>query len=131
MNMEFERRLAILRGSTNKHGNHLQNYHYEDLERLCNTYDELELKNPAVIIDTNHSNSNKNPFEQPRIVMDVLNSCRHNDRIAKLVKGFMIESYIEDGCQKIGEGVYGKSITDPCLGWEKTEKLIYDIAEKI
>ena len=122
---------AILRGSTNKHGNHLQNYHYEDLERLCNTYDELELKNPAVIIDTNHSNSNKNPFEQPRIVMDVLNSCRHNERIAGLVKGFMIESYIEDGCQKIGDGVYGKSITDPCLGWEKTERLIYDIAEKI
>ena len=122
---------AILRGSTNKHGNNLQNYHYEDLERLCNTYDELELKNPAVIIDTNHSNSNKNPFEQPRIVMDVLNSCRHNERIAGLVKGFMIESYIEDGCQKIGEGVYGKSITDPCLGWEKTERLIYDIAEKI
>ena len=122
---------AILRGSTNKHGNHLQNYHYEDLERLSNTYDELELKNPAVIIDTNHSNSNKNPFEQPRIVMDVLNSCRHSDRISKLVKGFMIESYIEDGCQKIGEGVYGKSITDPCLGWEKTERLIYDIAEKI
>ena len=122
---------AILRGSTNKHGNNLQNYHYEDLERLCNTYDELELKNPAVIIDTNHSNSNKNPFEQPRIVMDVLNSCRHNERIAALVKGFMIESYIEDGCQKIGDGVYGKSITDPCLGWEKTERLIYDIAEKI
>ncbi len=122
---------AILRGSTNKHGNNLQNYHYEDLERLCNTYDELELKNPAVIIDTNHSNSNKNPFEQPRIVMDVLNSCRHNERIAGLVKGFMIESYIEDGCQKIGDGVYGKSITDPCLGWEKTERLIYDIAEKI
>lgn len=122
---------AILRGSTNKHGNHLQNYHYEDLERLSNTYDELELKNPAVIIDTNHSNSNKNPFEQPRIVMDVLNSCRHSDRISKLVKGFMIESYIEDGCQKIGEGVYGKSITDPCLGWEKTEQLIYNIAEKI
>ena len=122
---------AILRGSTNKHGNHLQNYHYEDLERLSNTYAELELKNPAVIIDKNHSNSNKNPFEQPRIVMDVLNSCRHSERIGKLVKGFMIESYIEDGCQKIGEGVYGKSITDPCLGWEKTERLIYDIAEKI
>ena len=121
----------ILHGTTNKHGNHLQNYHYEDLERLSNTYDELELKNPAVIIDTNHSNSNKNPFEQPRIVMDVLNSCRHSDRISKLVKGFMIESYIEDGCQKIGEGVYGKSITDPCLGWEKTEQLIYNIAEKI
>ena len=122
---------AILRGSTNKHGNHLQNYHYEDLLRLCDAYEERELINPAVIIDTNHSNSNKNPFEQPRIIMDVLNSCRHNDRVASLVKGFMIESYIEDGCQKIGEGTYGKSITDPCLGWEKTEKLIYDIADAI
>ena len=122
---------AILRGSTDKHGTHQQNYHYEDLIRLCDAYDERELKNPAVIIDTNHSNSNKNPFEQSRIVMDVLNSCRHNERVLKLVKGFMIESYIEDGAQKIGEGIYGKSITDPCLGWEKTEKLIYDIAEKI
>ena len=122
---------AILRGSTNKHGNHLQNYHYEDLLRLCDAYEERELINPAVIIDTNHSNSNKNPFEQPRIIMDVLNSCRHNNRVASLVKGFMIESYIEDGCQKIGEGIYGKSITDPCLGWEKTEKLIYDIADAI
>ena len=122
---------AILRGSTDKHGTHQQNYHYEDLIRLCDAYDARELKNPAVIIDTNHSNSNKNPFEQPRIIMDVLNSCRHSERVAGLVKGFMIESYIEDGCQKIGEGVYGKSITDPCLGWEKTEKLIYDIAEKL
>ena len=122
---------AILRGSTDKHGTHQQNYHYEDLIRLCDAYDQRELKNPAVIIDTNHSNSNKNPFEQSRIVMDVLNSCRHSERVSKIVKGFMIESYIEDGCQKIGEGVYGKSITDPCLGWEKTEKLIYDIAEKL
>ncbi|MCR4790138.1 MAG: 3-deoxy-7-phosphoheptulonate synthase [Treponemataceae bacterium] len=122
---------AILRGSTNKHGNNQQNYHYEDLLRLCDAYDERELKNPGCIIDTNHSNSKKNPFEQPRIVMDVLNSCAHNDRIKKIVKGFMIESYIEDGCQKIGEGIYGKSITDPCLGWEKTERLIYDIAEKL
>ena len=122
---------AILRGSTDKHGVNQQNYHYEDLVRLCDAYDKRELKNPAVIIDTNHSNSNKNPFEQPRIIMDVLNSCRHSDRVARLVKGFMIESYIEDGAQKIGEGVYGKSITDPCLGWEKTERLIYDIAERL
>lgn len=122
---------AILRGSTNKHGNTIPNYHYEDLIRLCDVYDERELSNPAVIIDTNHCNSGKNPFEQPRIVMDVLHSCKHNDRIRKLVKGFMIESYIEDGCQKVNENVYGKSITDPCLGWEKSEKLIYDIAEKI
>ncbi|MDD5928396.1 MAG: 3-deoxy-7-phosphoheptulonate synthase [Spirochaetales bacterium] len=122
---------AILRGSTDKHGTNQQNYHYEDLIRLCDAYDARELKNPGVIIDTNHSNSNKNPFEQPRIVMDVLNSCKHSERVSKIVKGFMIESYIEDGSQKIGEGIYGKSITDPCLGWEKTEKLIYDIAEKI
>ena len=122
---------AILRGSTNKHGNNQQNYHYEDLIRLCDASDERDLKNPAYIIDTNHSNSKKNPFEQPRIVMDVLNSCAHNDRIKNIVKGFMIESYIEDGAQKIGEGCYGKSITDPCLGWEKSEKLIYDIAEKL
>jgi 3-deoxy-7-phosphoheptulonate synthase len=122
---------AILRGSTNKHGNNQQNYHYEDLVRLCDAYDERDLKNPAVIIDTNHSNSGKNPFEQPRIVMDVLNSMRHSERVNNLVKGFMIESYIEDGAQKIGEGCYGKSITDPCLGWEKSERLIYDIAEKI
>ena len=122
---------AILRGSTNKHGNNVQNYHYEDLIRLCDKYEEKELKNPAVIIDTNHSNSNKNPFEQPRIIMDVLNSAQHSQRIRSLLKGFMIESYIEDGCQKIGEGVYGKSITDPCLGWDKSCELIYKIAEKI
>lgn len=122
---------AILRGSTNKHGNNIQNYHYEDLIRLCDEYDKRELKNPAVIIDTNHSNSGKNPFEQSRIIMDVLNSCRHSKRISDILKGFMIESYIEDGAQKPGEGCYGKSITDPCLGWEKTEKLIYEIAEKI
>lgn len=123
---------AILRGSTSKHGNNVPNYHYEDLVRLCDAYDSKpQLTNPAVIIDTNHSNSNKNPFEQPRIIMDVLNSCEHNERIKKLVKGFMIESYIEDGSQKPGECCYGKSITDPCLGWEKSEKLIYTIAEKL
>lgn len=123
---------AILRGSTSKHGNNVPNYHYEDLVRLCDAYDaKPQLTNPAVIIDTNHSNSNKNPFEQPRIIMDVLNSCEHNERIKKLVKGFMIESYIEDGAQKPGECCYGKSITDPCLGWEKSEKLIYTIAEKL
>ncbi|MBP5151631.1 MAG: 3-deoxy-7-phosphoheptulonate synthase [Lachnospiraceae bacterium] len=120
---------AILRGSTNKHGQAIPNYHYEDLVRLCDTYEAKNLMNPGVIIDTNHSNSNKNPFEQPRIIRDVLNSARHNERISKLLKGFMVESYIEDGSQKIGEGIYGKSITDPCLGWEKTEKLILDIAE--
>lgn len=122
---------AILRGSTNKHGNNIQNYHYEDLIRLCEEYDKRELKNPAVIIDTNHANSGKNPLEQSRIIMDVLNSCKHNSGISKILKGFMIESYIEDGAQKPGEGCYGKSITDPCLGWEKSERLIYEIAEKV
>ena len=117
--------------STNKHGNHLQNYHYEDLILLCDFYDEWNLQNQAAIIDTNHSNSNKNPFEQPRIAMEVLNSRAHSDRVKKLVKGLMIESYIEDGNQKPGENCYGKSITDACLGWEKSEKLIYDIADKL
>ena len=93
---------AILRGYTNKHGQHLPNYHYEDLIRLCDFYDERELEHPAVVVDANHSNSNKNPFEQPRIMKDVLHSCKCNDRVSKLVKGFMVESYIEDGAQKIG-----------------------------
>ena len=120
---------AILRGSTNKHGQAIPNYHYEDLISLCDAYDAKNLKNPAVIVDTNHANSGKNPFEQPRIIKDVLHSARHDDRIGKLLKGFMVESYIEDGAQKPGEGCYGKSITDPCLGWDKTERLIYEVAE--
>lgn len=120
---------AILRGYMNKHGQSLPNYHYEDLMRLCDFYDQKELANPAAIIDTNHANSNKDPFEQVRIAKEVLNSRKYSDRVRKMVKGFMIESYIEDGAQKIGEGCYGKSITDPCLGWEKTERLILDIAD--
>lgn len=120
---------AILRGYVNEFGQSRPNYHYEDLIRLCEAYDERNLENPGVIVDTNHANSGKKYDEQPRIVKEVLHSCRHNDRIKKLVKGFMIESYIEDGAQKIGDGCYGKSITDPCLGWNKTEKLIYDIAD--
>mgnify|MGYP003292773205 CR=1 FL=1 len=122
---------AILRGHMNKHGQSLPNYHYEDLIRLYEFYQERELSNPAVVIDTNHANSNKNPFEQVRICKEVLASCRYNPEIRRLVKGFMIESYIEDGCQKVGEGVYGKSITDPCLGWEKTEKLVLNIADSL
>lgn len=122
---------AILRGYMNKHGQSMPNYHYEDLVNLCDTYFASGLSNPAVIIDTNHANSGKKYEEQPRIVMEVLNSCRLNPDIKRLVKGFMIESYIEDGAQKIGECVYGKSITDPCLGWDKTEKLIYEIADRI
>lgn len=120
---------AILRGYTNKHGNVRPNYHYEDLVRLCDCYEKEDLKNPALIVDVNHANSGKNPFEQPRIIKEVMHSARHNDRIRKLLKGFMVESYIEDGAQKIGEGVYGKSITDACLGWEKSERLILDMAE--
>ena len=123
---------AILRGYVNKHGQSLPNYHYEDLAHLAETYAKHpDLVNPAVIVDANHANSGKKYDQQPRICKEVLHSCRHNDDIKKLVKGFMIESYIEDGCQKIGDGVYGKSITDPCLGWEKTEKLILDIADLI
>ncbi len=120
---------AILRGYNDNQGNSRVNYHYEDLEQLCDLYYADNYLNPAVVIDTNHANSNKNPFEQPRIIKEVLHSTRHNNEIKKLVKGFMVESYIEDGAQKIGEGIYGKSITDPCLGWEKTERLIYEIAD--
>ena len=120
---------AILRGYVNKHGQSLPNYHYEDLVHLCETYEKSGLSNPAVIIDTNHANSGKKYLEQIRIAKEVLHSCRHNNDIKKLVKGFMIESYLEDGAQKIEDGIFGKSITDPCLGWEKTERLIYDIAD--
>lgn len=120
---------AILRGYVNKHGQSLPNYHYEDLIRLYHEYQEKNLQNMAVIIDANHANSNKQYLQQIRICKEVLHSMRHSDEIKSMVKGFMIESYIEDGNQTIEEGTYGKSITDPCLGWEKTEKLIYDIAE--
>ena len=121
---------AILRGYVDKHGKSLPNYHYEDLATLCELYMKSGLENPAVIVDSNHSNSGKKYDEQPRICKEVLYSCRHNSDIAKMFKGFIIESYLEDGCQPIGpDEIYGKSITDPCLGWEKTEKLIYDIAE--
>lgn len=123
---------AILRGYTNSKGEHHPNYHYEDIIRLCDAYDERpELVNPAVIIDTNHENSGKDPFQQPRIIREVLNNCRYSNRIARIVKGFMVESYIEDGRQEIGGGVYGKSITDACLGWEKSERLIYEIADLV
>ncbi|MEE0970260.1 MAG: 3-deoxy-7-phosphoheptulonate synthase [Clostridia bacterium] len=121
---------AILRGYVNDHGQSLPNYHYEDLTKLCDVYAKSGLANPAVIVDTNHANSGKKFDQQPRIAKEILHSCRHSDDVKKLVKGLMIESYLEDGCQKIGENeIWGKSITDPCLGWEKTEKLIYDIAD--
>lgn len=122
---------AILRGYQTTDGKNVSNYHYEDLLRLCELYGERGLNNPAVIIDTNHANSGKRYNEQIRISMDVLHSMKENRDIRKICKGLMIESYIEDGCQKVNGGVYGQSITDPCLGWEKTEKLIYDIADKL
>lgn len=120
---------AILRGYVNKHGQSTANYHFEDMIMLYNLYKERNLDNMALIVDANHSNSGKKPLEQVRICKEILHSCRHSDEIRSMVKGVMIESYIEDGAQKIGDGVYGKSITDPCLGWEKSERLIYDIAD--
>ena len=122
---------TVLRGATNKHGQNTPNYHYEDLNRLMEMYNKMDLKNPACVIDSNHSNSNKQYEQQIRIVKEVLHSRRLNPDIHKLVKGVMIESYIEGGCQKIGDGVYGKSITDPCLGWDDSERLIYSIAEYV
>lgn len=120
---------VILRGAVNKHGNAIPNYHYEDLTFLLKKYDDRDLKNPAAIIDANHSNSDKQYEEQIRIVKEVMHSRNLNTRIKDLVKGVMIESYIEPGTQKIGckNHVYGKSITDPCLGWDESEKLIYTI----
>ena len=120
---------SVLRGSSNKHGQSLPNYHYEDLSLLLKLYEQREIVNPAAIIDANHNNSNKQFKEQIRIVKEVLHSRNHNPDIKRLVKGVMIESYIEEGCQKIGEGIYGKSITDPCLGWDDTERLLLEIAE--
>ncbi len=122
---------AILRGYIDFAGKSVSNYHYEDLLKLYNLYAESGLKNPAAIVDTNHANSGKQYLEQIRIAKDVVYSRNHNNDIRSLVKGLMIESYIEDGAQKIGEHIYGKSITDPCLGWEKSKKLIYKIADTL
>ena len=122
---------AILRGYVNRHGEMLPNYHYEDLTRLAELYASSQLQNPALIVDASHANSGKDPFEQPRIVSEVLSSCRQNAEIKRLVKGFMLESYLEDGAQPIGGGTFGKSITDACLGWEKTERLILAVADSL
>ena len=122
---------AILRGYVNRHGEAIPNYHFEDLEHLYNSYTAKGLMNPALIVDTNHSNSAKKYAEQPRICKEVLHSCRHSAHIKGMVKGFMIESYLESGSQKIGEHIYGKSITDPCIGWNETERLVMDIADLI
>ncbi len=122
---------TILRGAVNKHGQSLPNYHYEDLMLLNEMYQKLDLKNPACIIDANHANSNKCYYEQPRIISEVMHSRNVSPEIKKLVKGVMVESYIEPGNQTIHEHIYGKSITDACLGWEESEKLIYEIASKL
>ena len=122
---------AILRGYSNKHGQSVPNYHYEDLRYLYDLYQGSGLSHPAVIVDCNHTDSGKQFDQQPRIAEEILHSMRVNVEIRSIVKGLMIESYLEDGCQKPEEGIYGKSITDPCLGWEKTERMIYDLAEKL
>lgn len=122
---------TILRGAVNKHDQSLANYHYEDLVLLNELYQESGLANPACIVDANHANSNKCYYEQPRIVSEVLHSRSVSADICRLVKGVMIESYIEPGHQNVSDHVYGKSITDPCLGWDDTERLLYDIAEKL
>lgn len=122
---------AILRGYMNKRGRSLPNYHYEDLRTVCDMYNESGLVNPAIIVDTNHANSGKKYIEQIRIAKEVLHSKRFSEDIGKMVKGLMIESYLEDGNQPIDGCIYGKSITDPCLGWEKSERLIYDIADMV
>ncbi len=120
---------AVLRGATNKHGNNIPNYHYEDLMRLVEMYGKMDLKNPAAVIDANHSNSNKKFEQQIRIVKEIMHNRKLNPELHSVVKGVMIESYIEEGNQKVGGGVYGKSITDPCLGWADSERLILDIAD--
>lgn len=120
---------TVLRGATNKHGQNLPNYHYEDMNLLWEMYEKMELKNPACVVDTNHSNSGKQFAQQIRIAKEIMHSRKLNPNIHSLVKGLMIESYIEEGNQKVGGGIYGKSITDPCLGWADTERLICDLAE--
>lgn len=122
---------AILRGSSNKHGQSIPNYHYEDIVRLMDMYLKKDLQNMALVVDVNHANSDKKYLEQIRISKEIMNSRRYNSDVRGFIKGLMIESYIEDGCQKVTDGVYGKSITDPCLGWEKSERLVLDIADMV
>lgn len=122
---------CILRGSLSKSGRSIANYHYEDLKLLCDMYEKFKLVNHACIVDANHNNSGKKWDQQPRIVNEILHSRRHSESVRKLVKGVMVESYIEDGNQPIGGGCYGKSITDPCLGWEKSERLLLEMAEQL
>ena len=122
---------AIMRGYIDNLGHSKPNYHYEDLMAVYEEYQKRNLAHPAIIVDTNHANSNKKYLEQIRIAKDIMHSRHVSSEIRGLVKGLMTESYIEDGNQKIGEGVYGKSITDPCLGWEKTKNLLHELAELV
>ena len=122
---------TILRGAVNKHGQNIPNYHYEDLMRLVNMYNARDLMIPACVVDANHSDSGKIYQDPIRITKEILHSMKNSSDVQKLIKCGMIESYIEPGCQKVGDGVYGKSITDPCLGWDESEKLLYEIAELV
>ena len=122
---------AILRGFVDTNGNSIANYHYEDLLRTVKMYEESSFKYKGIIVDANHANSGKKFEQQPRIVSEILHSREYNSDIKRLVKGVMVESYIEEGTQKVGEHIYGKSITDPCLGWDATEKMLYEMAERI
>ena len=122
---------AILRGAVDQYGNHIPNYHFEDLVILAEMLDKRDLYNNSVIIDVNHSNSGKKFAEQPRISKEVMHSRRHSERLKKMVKGLMIESYLLDGQQDVSGNEFGKSITDPCLGWDASEKLVQDIAELV
>lgn len=122
---------SIMRGSVNPYGRNIANYHFEDLAYLIEEYEKRQFKNPSIIIDTNHSNSNKQHNQQPRIAMEIIRNRNYDKKIRQYIKGLMIESYIEGGSQNIGDGVYGKSITDPCLGWDDTKNMIYEMAERL
>jgi 3-deoxy-7-phosphoheptulonate synthase len=122
---------AVLRGAVDYHGLAVPNYHYEDLVMFAEAYQKRGMANPSIIVDTNHANSNKKFAEQPRIAKEVMQSRQHSPLLKKMIKGFMIESFIEEGAQKVTENVYGKSITDPCLGWKDSEKLIFDLSEMV
>ena len=122
---------AIFRGYVNRHGESIPNYHFEDLEHLYESYQARNLQNMALLVDANHANSGKHPQRQRRICKEVLHSCRQAPELGRMVRGFMVESYLEPGCQSVGGGVYGKSITDPCIGWTETEHLVKELAELI
>jgi 3-deoxy-7-phosphoheptulonate synthase len=121
---------AVLRGAVNHYGQNIPNYHYEDLMLCAEKYTKHSLANPAIVVDTNHSNSNKRYKDQPRIALEIMESRKQSPALHKIVRGLMIESFIAEGTQKPDENVYGKSITDPCLGWDDTKKLVLELAEK-